>query len=188
MLKRTIFTRQFFWAPTNTCLNSCSKKIQFLLKNFGYLYLCIQTKYFDRKSPSQKTIAFRKHRFSYDLILYVPVNICSVMLVPVFPGWTSAKQGLMFLAQRHNAVPPVRLEPATLPPQVKYSTTDPTALLIHHFWKKKSGETLQWKVQVAFKSEVETFKNVQILLVTWYKYFMSLQVQQLGREVEVAKR
>ena len=26
-------------------------------------------------------------------------------------GWTSTKQGLMCLAQGHNAVPPVRLEP-----------------------------------------------------------------------------
>ena len=31
----------------------------------------------------------------------------------VFLGWTSTKQGLMCLAYRHNAEPPVRLKPAT---------------------------------------------------------------------------
>ena len=35
------------------------------------------------------------------------------MLGQVFLGWTSIKQGLMCLAQGHNEVTPVRLEPAT---------------------------------------------------------------------------
>ena len=46
------------------------------------------------------------------LILYVPVNNFSVML-----GWdflvSSTQQGLMCLAQGHNIMSPVRLEPAT---------------------------------------------------------------------------
>ena len=37
----------------------------------------------------------------------------SVMSGRVFLVWTSTKQGLMCLAQGHNAVMPVRLEPAT---------------------------------------------------------------------------
>ena len=41
----------------------------------------------------------------FDLILHVPVNNFSVMSGHVFLG----KQGLMFLAQGHNAVTPVRL-------------------------------------------------------------------------------
>ena len=36
------------------------------------------------------------------------------MLGQVFLGWTSTKQGLVCLAQGHNKVPPVMLEPATL--------------------------------------------------------------------------
>ena len=49
--------------------------------------------------------------FLFDLILYVPVNNLSVMLGPVFLGWTSMKLGLMCLAQGHNAVMLVRLKP-----------------------------------------------------------------------------
>ena len=51
----------------------------------------------------------------FDLILYVPVNSFSVMSDGrIFLGWTSTKQGLMSLAQGHNAMTPVRLEPAAL--------------------------------------------------------------------------
>ena len=50
--------------------------------------------------------------FLFDLILYVPVNNLSNMSGPVFFGLTSTKQGLMCLAQGHNAVMLVRLEPA----------------------------------------------------------------------------
>ena len=48
-------------------------------------------------------------RFLFDLILYVPVNNLSVMSGWAFLGWTSTKQGLMCLAQGHNAVMPVWL-------------------------------------------------------------------------------
>ena len=47
----------------------------------------------------------------------------------VFLGQTSTKQGLICLAQGHNAVTPVRLEPATLQSQDKHSTTEPLAPL-----------------------------------------------------------
>ena len=47
----------------------------------------------------------------------------------VFLSWTSTKLGLMCLAQRHNAVTPVRLEPAALWSQVKHSTTKPLCSL-----------------------------------------------------------
>ena len=43
----------------------------------------------------------------------------------VFLDLFSNKQGLMCLAQRHNAVSPVRLEPATPLSQVKHLTTEP---------------------------------------------------------------
>ena len=61
----------------------------------------------------------------FDLIIYVPVNNLSVMSGLILLGWTSSKQGLMCLAQGHNAVMPVRLEPATLQSRVKHSTTEP---------------------------------------------------------------
>ena len=48
----------------------------------------------------------------------------------IFLGYTSTKQGLMCLAQGHNAVTPVKLEPATprspvdhCTPSVKYAST-----------------------------------------------------------------
>ena len=60
----------------------------------------------------------------FDLILYIPVNNFSVMLGWVFLGWTSTKQGLMCLPQKHNTVTQVRLEPATSRSQDKHSTTE----------------------------------------------------------------
>ena len=59
----------------------------------------------------------------FDLILYIPVNNFSVMLGRVFLGWSSTRQGLMCLAQGHNAVP--RLELASPRSRVKHSTTEP---------------------------------------------------------------
>ena len=64
----------------------------------------------------------------FDLIIYVPVNNLSVMYKQVFLGWTSTKQGLMCLAQGHNAVTLVRLEPAALQSWVKHSTTETVSM------------------------------------------------------------
>ena len=46
------------------------------------------------------------------LILYIPVKNFSVMSGQIFLGRSSTKQSIKCLSQRHNAVPPVRLEPA----------------------------------------------------------------------------
>ena len=43
----------------------------------------------------------------------------------VFLGSTGTNQRIKCLAQAHNAVPPVRLEPATPQSRVKHSTTEP---------------------------------------------------------------
>ena len=48
----------------------------------------------------------------------------SVMSGQVFLGWTTTKQRTKHLAQGHNAVPPVRLKPATPRSWVKYSITE----------------------------------------------------------------
>ena len=53
----------------------------------------------------------------------------------VFLGWTSTKQ-LTCLAQGHNAVKPVRLEPATPQSRVKHSSTEP--LHPHSIWELES--------------------------------------------------
>ena len=47
----------------------------------------------------------------FDLILYVQVNSFSVISGWVFLGYIGIKQGLMCLAQGHNAMLLVRLEP-----------------------------------------------------------------------------
>ena len=64
-------------------------------------------------------------RFFVDLILYVPVNNFPVMSGRVFLGLNSTKLGLMFLAQGHNPVRPVRLETLAFRSRVKHSTTKP---------------------------------------------------------------
>ena len=52
-------------------------------------------------------------------------TIFSVMPGWVFLGRTSTKQGLMCLAQGHEAVTPVRLEPATPQFRVNDSNSEP---------------------------------------------------------------
>ena len=54
-----------------------------------------------------------------------PINNLSVIYGWVFLGLTSTKLGLMCLAQGHNAVTLVRLEPAASRSLVKHSTTEP---------------------------------------------------------------
>ena len=49
----------------------------------------------------------------------------------VFLGCTSTKLGLMCLAQGHNAVTPVRLEPRAPWSRVKPSTTEPNIRTIY---------------------------------------------------------
>ena len=44
--------------------------------------------------------------------LYVPVNNFPAMSGRVFLGLTNTKQRIKWLAQGHNTVPPVRIEPA----------------------------------------------------------------------------
>ena len=58
------------------------------------------------------TICFK---YLFDLVVYVPITQqISVMSGRVFVGCTSTKQGKMCLAQWHNTVTSVRLEPAAL--------------------------------------------------------------------------
>ena len=54
-----------------------------------------------------------------------PINNLSVMWGRVVLGWTSTKLGLMCLAQGHNTVALVKLEPVAPPSRVKLSTTEP---------------------------------------------------------------
>ena len=54
-----------------------------------------------------------------------PINNLSDIKGRVYLGWTSAKLGLMCLAQGYNTVTAVRLEPAAPWSRVKHSTTEP---------------------------------------------------------------
>ena len=55
----------------------------------------------------------------------LPITNLSVIQGRVFLGRTSTKLGLMCLAQGHNAVTSLRLEPAAPRSRVKHSTTEP---------------------------------------------------------------
>ena len=69
----------------------------------------------------------------FDLILYIPVKKISVMLVRVFLGLTSSKQGLMYLAQGHNTATPLRFNPMALRSTVNRFTTVSNCLnLLNH--------------------------------------------------------
>ena len=54
-----------------------------------------------------------------------PINNLSVIKGRLLLGWTSTKLGLMCLAQGHNPVTSVRLEPPSPRSLVKHSTTEP---------------------------------------------------------------
>ena len=91
----------------------------------------------------------------FDLIFYVPVNKFSVMLVQVFLGWTSTKQGLLCLAQGHNALTPVRLQPATPRSRYKHSTTKlslPT-IKCHENISSNVVDTILWNIEGRMHSQ-----------------------------------
>ena len=68
------------------------------------------------------TVQFDNHSLIWFDSLH-PINNLSVMWGQVFLGWTSTKLGLFCLAQGHNPVTLVRLEPAAPQSWVKHSTT-----------------------------------------------------------------
>ena len=68
----------------------------------------------------------------FGLILYIPVNKCSVMSGWVFLGWTSSKQRIKCLAQRHNTVTLPEGGGSSIPNLVNYQVSH-CALL--HIWK-----------------------------------------------------
>ena len=72
----------------------------------------------------------------FDLILYVPVKIFSVMSWRVFLCWSCTKLRITCLAQGHNTRLPVRLEPATPEFLVKHSTTEP----LYEQWYDKNNK------------------------------------------------
>ena len=88
-----------------------------------------------------------------------PVNIFSVKSGRVFLGWTSTKQRIKCLAQGHNTVPPVRLEPAL----VRAAWTESTLFaygkriyLILHKWTWTSNFYLP------------TWKCIYIIIHSWW--------------------
>ena len=95
----------------------------------------------------------------FDLILYIPVNIFSVMPVQVFLGWTSTKQGLyiMCIAQGHNAVTPVRLKLTTPRSRVKHATTEP---LRSHKWLVHNAQVVSLETCVSTPLNVCLFRTL----------------------------
>ena len=57
----------------------------------------------------------------FDLIIYVPVNICSAMWEPVFLCWNNIKQRIKCLTQGLNDAKPQPLDHT----RVKHCTTEP---------------------------------------------------------------
>ena len=82
----------------------------------------------------------------FGLNLYCPVNNFSVMSGLIFMGLTSTKQGLLCLAQGHNTVTPVRLEPATPWSPVKLSTTEPLGYHPNLLYKTRRKTPFVYKV------------------------------------------
>ena len=72
------------------------------------------------KSTSQTKHPYTEHIHCFFYCLFWFFTFQST----VFLGWTSTKQRINCLAQENNAVPPVKLEPATPWSWVKYSTTE----------------------------------------------------------------
>ena len=95
---------------TSTCEHShCWTRLRLVFRSFMSWVKILICKIFDGV-------------ISFGLILYVPLDNFSVMLGRVFLGLTSTKQRIKCLAQGHNRVSPVRLEPATAWSGVKHST------------------------------------------------------------------
>ena len=116
--------------PFPTIHNNC-RLLSLLLEYFHDLY-CKQ--YGPRSDCSLRSSLIRVHSdcFCDEISLECFVwfdslrpSQHSVTSGRVFRGWTSTKLGLVCLAQGHNAVTPMRLEPPALRSLVKQSTTEP---------------------------------------------------------------
>ena len=99
----------------------------------------------------------------FDLIFCVPVTNLSVTSGRVFLGLTSTKLRSMSLAQGHNAVMPVRLEPAALWSRVKHSTTEPLLSYLEYLSLTGgftgSSESILVKMHYCWKSH--SIRNLQ---------------------------
>ena len=110
-----------------TYLNYFSSLLQFRLKydkisatnkiKWDSYNLSVYSKLFCRQTITWASIVW------FDSLL--PINNLSVIKGTAFLGWTCTKLGLTCLAQGHNTVTPVRLEPEAPQSWVKHSTTGP---------------------------------------------------------------
>ena len=69
-----------------------------------------------------------------------------VLQSKVFQSWVEPMQRIKCLAQGHNAMQPIRLEPATPRPQVKHSTTELFFMLILAFMPMSMIDSF-WQVR-----------------------------------------
>ena len=127
----------------------------------------IPTPFHAGMGPDPDRYAVWKHFQIYSdfvcLILYMSVNNCPVMSGRGFLGWTNTtKQRIKCPAQGHNAVPPLRLEPATPGSWVKHSNTAPLRTSAYlsddppRLWRFTTP-TLQGSTLTTFDSDVWQF-------------------------------
>ena len=94
----------------------------------------------------QEKIEHYAHHMRFWYLFVCVDSLClsqqfSVMSGQICLGWPSTKQRITFLAQKHNAVPLVRLEPTTPQSRVKHSITEPLCSLFWYLSKKHKSRT-----------------------------------------------
>ena len=95
----------------------------------------------------------------------------------VFLGWTSTKQGIMCLAQGHNAMTQVRLKPATPGSRLKHSTTElpfkkllRTVRAFHLILKKSVQKTSTWSCsKICIKRPISKIREHSVILSIFIK-------------------
>ena len=118
------------WTRLIKCLTQGHYTVPLVIK---YLWMKVQNFRNHLSSKcSGKTELMRLLVLSFTCFVwfdYVSVNNFSVMWGRVSLGWTSTKQEKMCLAQGHNTVTLVRLEPGAPQSRAKHPTTEPLCSL-----------------------------------------------------------
>ena len=146
---------------TNGCMRAC--------RMYDYIYTYRQTGARRTACAHTRTNAYvRTHIHTYLLFVWFDsLRSCqqcfSMSDGRIFLGWSSTKQGLMGLAQRHNTVTPVRLEPAALRSRVKHSTTEPLRSTYIHTWATPQGRAFLPKVLLLYLKKCKDDFNFVVL-------------------------
>ena len=108
----------------------------------------------------------------FDLILYVPSTIFQLQRDGSSWDEPVLSKDTCVLLKDHNAVTPVRLEPATPRSRVKHSTTEPLGSLLdilwHFIWVFTDCQSLQVPVSRMKMVMTFPFKKVKIQMLLVY--------------------